>query len=319
MSRSDEGIEASGLVRQFKDVEAVAGIDLRSARGDLRLPRPERRRQVDDRPHADDPAPADGRPGECRRFRRREARAAGARVDRRGTPGGGARPVPDRARAPPPAGSLHGIGGDERKRRIALLLDRVGLASAGNRKVRTYSGGMKRRLDLALALIHDPVDPLPRRADDRPRPAEPHRALGRGRTPRSRRGRHRVPDHAVPRGSGRARRPGRDHRPRPDRRRGHARATEGADRQADGRGRARVAGRARAAARPAPALRAPRRRRAPARSPCSSTVTARCPRSCARSTRRTCARPQINLHEPSLDDVFLAKTGRTLEGAEDEA
>ena len=27
---------------------------------------------------------------------------------------------------------------------------------------------------------------------------------------------------------------------------------------------------------------------------------------------------QINLHEPSLDDVFLAKTGRTLEGAEDE-
>jgi ABC-2 type transport system ATP-binding protein len=52
--------------------------------------------------------------------------------------------------------SLHGIRGDERKRLIAQLLDRVGLASAGNRKVRTYSGGMKRRLDLALALIHDP-------------------------------------------------------------------------------------------------------------------------------------------------------------------
>jgi len=27
---------------------------------------------------------------------------------------------------------------------------------------------------------------------------------------------------------------------------------------------------------------------------------------------------QINLHEPSLDDVFLAKTGRTLEGADEE-
>jgi len=52
--------------------------------------------------------------------------------------------------------SLHGIRGDERKRLIAQLLGRVGLASAGNRKVRTYSGGMKRRLDLALALIHDP-------------------------------------------------------------------------------------------------------------------------------------------------------------------
>src|SRR6185503_13293673 len=52
--------------------------------------------------------------------------------------------------------SLHGIRGDERKRLIAELLDRVGLTSAGTRKVRTYSGGMKRRLDLALALIHDP-------------------------------------------------------------------------------------------------------------------------------------------------------------------
>ena len=30
------------------------------------------------------------------------------------------------------------------------------MTQAGDRKVRTYSGGMKRRLDLALALIHDP-------------------------------------------------------------------------------------------------------------------------------------------------------------------
>jgi ABC-2 type transport system ATP-binding protein len=46
--------------------------------------------------------------------------------------------------------------GDERKRRIEQLLDRVGLTHAADRKVRTYSGGMKRRLDLALALVHDP-------------------------------------------------------------------------------------------------------------------------------------------------------------------
>jgi ABC-2 type transport system ATP-binding protein len=52
--------------------------------------------------------------------------------------------------------SLHGIRGDERKRRMALLLDRVGLTHAADRKVQTYSGGMKRRLDLALALVHDP-------------------------------------------------------------------------------------------------------------------------------------------------------------------
>jgi hypothetical protein len=28
---------------------------------------------------------------------------------------------------------------------------------------------------------------------------------------------------------------------------------------------------------------------------------------------------EINLHQPTLDDVFLAKTGRTLEGAEEQA
>jgi ABC-2 type transport system ATP-binding protein len=36
------------------------------------------------------------------------------------------------------------------------LLERVGLADAGDRKVSGYSGGMKRRLDLALALVHLP-------------------------------------------------------------------------------------------------------------------------------------------------------------------
>jgi ABC-2 type transport system ATP-binding protein len=44
----------------------------------------------------------------------------------------------------------------ERKARGEELLDRVGLTEAGDRKVRTYSGGMKRRLDLALALVHRP-------------------------------------------------------------------------------------------------------------------------------------------------------------------
>src|SRR5438552_3937992 len=52
--------------------------------------------------------------------------------------------------------SLHGIGGATRQKLIGDLLDRVGLTHAGDRKVRTYSGGMKRRLDLALALIHEP-------------------------------------------------------------------------------------------------------------------------------------------------------------------
>jgi len=52
--------------------------------------------------------------------------------------------------------SLHGIRGERRLRLQDDLLQRVGLTQAADRKVRTYSGGMKRRLDLALALIHGP-------------------------------------------------------------------------------------------------------------------------------------------------------------------
>jgi ABC-2 type transport system ATP-binding protein len=52
--------------------------------------------------------------------------------------------------------SLHGLSRAERISRGDELLERVGLADAADRKVRTYSGGMKRRLDLALALLHRP-------------------------------------------------------------------------------------------------------------------------------------------------------------------
>jgi ABC-2 type transport system ATP-binding protein len=52
--------------------------------------------------------------------------------------------------------ALHGMPRAEAKRRGDELLERVGLAEAADRKVRGYSGGMKRRLDLALALAHSP-------------------------------------------------------------------------------------------------------------------------------------------------------------------
>jgi ABC-2 type transport system ATP-binding protein len=52
--------------------------------------------------------------------------------------------------------TLQGVPRAERKARIEELLDRVGLADAADRKVGGYSGGMKRRLDLALALVHRP-------------------------------------------------------------------------------------------------------------------------------------------------------------------
>ena len=52
--------------------------------------------------------------------------------------------------------ALHGLRRTERRRRADELLERVGLTEAAGRKVRGYSGGMKRRLDLALALVHGP-------------------------------------------------------------------------------------------------------------------------------------------------------------------
>ncbi len=54
-------------------------------------------------------------------------------------------------------GGLHGLNAAEIDRRGEALLQRVGLdGEAADRRVGGYSGGMKRRLDLALALIHEP-------------------------------------------------------------------------------------------------------------------------------------------------------------------
>jgi ABC-2 type transport system ATP-binding protein len=52
--------------------------------------------------------------------------------------------------------TLQGLPGAEGKRRADNLLERVDLAAAADRRVGTYSGGMRRRLDLAAALVHQP-------------------------------------------------------------------------------------------------------------------------------------------------------------------
>ena len=53
-------------------------------------------------------------------------------------------------------GGLQGLSRADRTARGTELLERVGLTDAADRKVGGYSGGMKRRLDLALALVHRP-------------------------------------------------------------------------------------------------------------------------------------------------------------------
>jgi len=156
--RGDNGIEVDGLVRDFKGgVRAVDGIDLRVAPGEIYgflgpngagksttvlvlttlLP------------------PTAG-----------QARVAGLDVVRHGAEVRRAIGASLQESALDPfltgrehmrlQSALHGLGKAERERRAEELLERVGLMDAADRKVGGYSGGMKRRLDLGLALVHGP-------------------------------------------------------------------------------------------------------------------------------------------------------------------
>src|SRR5690606_10087944 len=53
-------------------------------------------------------------------------------------------------------GRLYGLPAARLRQTVSDLLDRFQLAHAADRKVHTYSGGMQRRLDVALALVHRP-------------------------------------------------------------------------------------------------------------------------------------------------------------------
>jgi ABC-2 type transport system ATP-binding protein len=53
-------------------------------------------------------------------------------------------------------GQVHGMRGRELEARTSELLDRFGLSDAADRIARGYSGGMERRLDIAMALVHRP-------------------------------------------------------------------------------------------------------------------------------------------------------------------
>ena len=184
MSRSDEGIEAIGLRRVFKDIEAVAGIDLRVLPGEIYgfLGPNGAGKSTTVHMLTTLLPPSGGR-----------ATVAGFDVAKQGPQVRASIGAALQEAALDPfltgrehlrlQATLHGLRGATASARSPELLERVGLTEAADRKVRTYSGGMKRRLDLG-ARAH----PRPRRSSSSTsrRPASTRRAGPRSGT-RSRR------------------------------------------------------------------------------------------------------------------------------------
>ena len=124
-------------------------------------------------------------------------------------------------------GRLYGMRSGAVRARADELLAHFGLTEAAGRLVKTYSGGMQRRLDVALGLMHRPavlfLDEPTTGLDPESRAAmwqEIARLAGR-------RGDDRAADHALPGGSRPAGEPARDRGPRPGRHFGIARRAQG--------------------------------------------------------------------------------------------
>src|SRR3954468_11276459 len=158
MARADKGIEVEGLVRRFKEVEAVAGIDIAIEPGEIYgfLGPNGAGKSTTVHMLTTLLPPTAG-----------SAKVAGLDV---ATQGPAVRKRIGAALQEAALdtfltgrehfdlqGGLHGLNKAERRARAQELLARVGLTDAADRKVGGYSGGMKRRLDLALALVHRPA------------------------------------------------------------------------------------------------------------------------------------------------------------------
>ena len=72
-------------------------------------------------------------------------------------------------------GQMYGLGGKALRTRIEAVLEQIGLADKANQRIATYSGGMKRRVNIGVGLLHEPrllfmdeptvgIDPQSRRA-----------------------------------------------------------------------------------------------------------------------------------------------------------
>lgn len=157
MTTSASAIEARGLVRRFGDKEAVAGIDITVATGEIFgfLGPNGAGKSTTVRMLTTLLAPSDG-----------TATVAGFNIDseaaevrlRIGVA------LQDAALDPKQTGRelldmqgrLYGLPKEVRLRRVDELLQLVNIGGSIDDRIATYSGGMKRRLDLAAALVHQP-------------------------------------------------------------------------------------------------------------------------------------------------------------------
>ena len=127
-------------------------------------------------------------------------------------------------------GRLYRLDAREARRRAAELLERLGLSEEADRRVSTYSGGMRRRLDLGATLIAQPPVILLDEPSTGLDPRSRLRALGPRRRAAPRR-HHRPAHHPVPRRGRPPRAADRRARPRPHRRRGHGGRAQGRRRE----------------------------------------------------------------------------------------
>jgi ABC-2 type transport system ATP-binding protein len=153
----DSHIEAEGLVRRFGRIEAVAGVDLAVASGEIFgfLGPNGAGKSTTVRMLTTLLRPTEGRASvaghDVVKAADKVRRSIGVALQDAAID-----PLMTGRELLRLQGVLHGF---DKKRGLARgveLLEKVGLSAAADRRVGTYSGGMKRRLDLALALVHEP-------------------------------------------------------------------------------------------------------------------------------------------------------------------
>ena len=233
-------IEVEDLEKTFKgkrEVRALDGVQLRRRGGHrLRPARAQRLGQDHGRAGPDHHPAGRRRDGPGARPRRAEEGGAGPHAHRPGRPVRRRRREPHRPREPPDGRATSTTSpASVVANRAVELLDQFNLTDAGDRPLKTYSGGMRRRLDLAAALVARPTVLF---LDEPTTGLDPQSRndLWEVIEQPGRRGDHGAAHHPVPRGGRPAgQHPGR-HRPRPRHRRGHARVDEGRPRGHRARG-----------------------------------------------------------------------------------